>query len=62
MSLPASAGPLRLLLYCHNLRGLGHIVRSLRIAAELAADPRCRVRLITGCRFLDLLPITRGSR
>lgn len=50
-------GQLRFLLYCHNLRGLGHIVRSLRIGAELAAEPRNQVRLITGCRFLHLMPI-----
>jgi predicted glycosyltransferase len=45
----------RVLLYCHNVLGFGHIVRSLRIASRLigAAD----VRLITGCRFLDRLRV-----
>jgi predicted glycosyltransferase len=46
----------RVLLYCHNVLGFGHIVRSMRIAEELvAAGAECR--LITGCRFLDKLHV-----
>lgn len=41
----------RVLLYCHNVLGFGHIVRSMRIAARLT--DAAEVRLITGCRFLD---------
>lgn len=47
----------RVLVYCHNVYGLGHIVRSLRIARELGPGERCACRLITGCRFLDQLAI-----
>lgn len=45
----------RVLLYCHNVLGFGHIVRSLRIAEQLT--PAAEVRLITGCRFLDRIRI-----
>jgi predicted glycosyltransferase len=50
---------MKVLLYCHNVLGFGHIVRSLRIAEELLArDVECR--LITGCRFLDRLHVPDG--
>ncbi|MEO8380493.1 MAG: glycosyltransferase [Acidobacteriota bacterium] len=45
----------RVLLYCHNVLGFGHIVRSMRIASQLAG--RAEVRLITGCRFLEHLRV-----
>lgn len=47
----------RLLLYCHNVTGLGHIVRSSRVAAAAAARPDCECRIITGCRFLDRIAV-----
>lgn len=50
----------RLLLYCHNVLGLGHIVRSLRIAAEAARLPGVKCCVITGCAFLDSLEIPVG--
>jgi predicted glycosyltransferase len=46
----------RVLLYCHNTLGFGHIVRSMRIAEELVASG-AECRLITGCRFLDKLHV-----
>lgn len=46
----------RVLLYCHNVLGFGHIVRSMRIAEELVASG-AECRLITGCRFLDKLHV-----
>lgn len=49
----------RVLLYCHNVLGFGHIVRSLRIAEELVARG-AECRLITGCRFLDRIHIPAG--
>ncbi|HVR95031.1 MAG TPA: hypothetical protein VMW27_00345 [Thermoanaerobaculia bacterium] len=55
-SIPGAGEP-RVLVYCHNVFGLGHIVRSSRIAAELAPGERCACRLITGCSFLDHLDI-----
>jgi len=48
----------RVLLYCHNVLGFGHIVRSLRIAEVLTAT--AEVRLITGCRFLSHIRIPHG--
>jgi predicted glycosyltransferase len=45
----------RVLLYCHNVLGFGHIVRSMLIARQLGHD--AEVRLITGCRFLDRLRV-----
>lgn len=53
----SEAGRPRILVYCHNVHGFGHIVRSLRIAAELDPGERCDCRLITGCRFLDHLGV-----
>jgi predicted glycosyltransferase len=46
------ARTLRLLFYCHNVHGLGHIVRSLQIASA-AAGEGCRCTVVTGCRALD---------
>lgn len=47
----------RLLLYCHNAVGLGHIVRTTRIAAAAAERDDCECRIITGCRFLRSIPL-----
>lgn len=54
-----SAGP-KFLLYCHNVYGLGHVMRSVRIAAALIRLGPCQVRLITGCRFVDQLALPDG--
>lgn len=53
----AAADLPRILVYCHNVHGLGHITRSLRIVAALEPGRRCSCRLITGCSFLDRLTI-----
>jgi predicted glycosyltransferase len=50
---------MKVLLYCHNVLGFGHIVRSLRIAEELIVRG-VACRLITGCRFLDHLHVPDG--
>ncbi len=42
----------RVLLYCHNAVGLGHVMRTLRIARALIGHD-CAVKLLTGCRWLD---------
>lgn len=47
----------RVLLYCHNVLGFGHIIRSMRIAAQLIGA--AEVRLITGCRFLDHIRVPK---
>ena len=47
---------MRILFYCHNVFGLGHVVRSLRIA-QAALDMGIECALMTGCRFLDRLNI-----
>lgn len=47
----------RLLLYCHNAVGLGHIIRTTRIAAAAAEPDDCECRVITGCRFLRSIPL-----
>lgn len=47
----------RLLLYCHNAVGLGHIIRTTRIAAAAAEADDCECRIITGCRFLRSVPL-----
>lgn len=47
----------KFLLYCHNVFGLGHVVRSLHIARALLRQGRCQIRLVTGCRFLDRLRV-----
>mgnify|MGYP003126620946 FL=1 len=44
----------RILFYCHNLFGLGHIRRSTRIA-EACASRGARCQIVTGCRRLDAL-------
>lgn len=46
---------LRILFYCHNLFGLGHLARSQRIAEAALDQGGCECRIITGCRFLDQL-------
>lgn len=47
----------RVLLYCHNVLGFGHIVRSMRIAEQLTGH--AEARLITGCRFLDHIRVPK---
>src|SRR3954452_804896 len=51
---------MRVLFYCHNVFGLGHIVRSLRIAAACANEQEAVCAVITGCRSLDELALPRG--
>lgn len=46
---------LRILFYCHNLFGLGHLARSQRIAEAALDQGGCECQIITGCRFLDQL-------
>jgi predicted glycosyltransferase len=46
---------LRILFYCHNLFGLGHLARSQRIAEAALDRGGCECQIITGCRFLDQL-------
>jgi predicted glycosyltransferase len=50
----------RVLFYCHNVFGLGHIVRSLRIAAACVNEQEAVCAVITGCRSLDELALPRG--
>lgn len=45
---------MRILFYCHNVYGLGHIVRTLRLA-QAAADLGAECHVVTGCRRLDAL-------
>ena len=45
---------LRILFYCHNLFGLGHIRRSIRLAAA-CADQGAVCQVVTGCRSLEAL-------
>ncbi len=47
----------RILFYCHNVYGLGHITRSLRIAEAALDIAPCECCIITGCRFLDRISI-----
>jgi predicted glycosyltransferase len=48
----------RVLFYCHNTYGLGHVVRSLTLAEAVAASgAECKV--ITGCRHIARLHIPR---
>lgn len=42
----------RLLLYCHNAVGLGHIVRTSQVGEAAADRDDCECRIITGCRFI----------
>ncbi len=51
----------RLLLYCHNVTGLGHIARSSTIAAAATGDGR-EVTLLTGCPFLSAMTIAPQVR
>jgi len=44
----------RILFYCHNLFGLGHIRRSTRLASA-CADLGATCRVVTGCRRLDAI-------
>jgi predicted glycosyltransferase len=46
----------RILFYCHNAIGLGHVIRSLRIAdAAIAEGALCAI--VTGCRFLSVVGV-----
>lgn len=46
--------PPRIAFYCHNVLGLGHIARSVKLArATTRAGARCLI--VTGCRVLDRL-------
>lgn len=60
MSQPPPGRP-RLLVYCHNVLGLGHVVRCLRLAGA-ALDHGLDTALITGCPFVDELPLPAGLR
>ncbi|MGE9291145.1 MAG: hypothetical protein ACQKBT_09155, partial [Puniceicoccales bacterium] len=46
----------RILYYCHNLYGLGHIRRSMRLA-EASAELGAECRILTGCRSLGALSV-----
>jgi predicted glycosyltransferase len=46
----------RILFYCHNVLGLGHITRSLQLAVA-AADQGASCTVLTGCRALDRLEV-----
>jgi len=49
----------RLVFYCHNTYGLGHIARSLRIAdAATSLGAECAV--LTGCKHMDALNVPAG--
>lgn len=49
----------RLAFYCHNVHGLGHIIRTALVAgAAHAAGARCL--LVTGCSALDRLALPPG--
>lgn len=52
----------KLLFYCHNVVGLGHIIRSVRIAEAAVEIENCECCIITGCRFLDRIPIDSRIR
>ena len=48
--------PPRVAFYCHNVLGLGHIARSVKLArATMRAGARCLI--VTGCRVLDRLDL-----
>jgi predicted glycosyltransferase len=47
---------MRALVYCHNVIGLGHIIRSMQIAGALA-DAGAEAILVTGCAALDSLAV-----
>lgn len=48
---------LRLLFYCLNVTGLGHIVRSIQIARAAYRLGDCECTLVAGCPYLDHLRI-----
>ncbi|MEO0509786.1 MAG: glycosyltransferase [Verrucomicrobiota bacterium] len=48
-----STRPPRLALYCHNLWGLGHIARSVRIADAAVELLNADCAIVTGCRCLN---------
>lgn len=48
--------------YCHNVVGLGHIIRSARIAEAAVEIEDNECCIITGCRCLDLIPIDSRIR
>ena len=52
----SNAPQVHVLLYCHNVSGLGHIVRSNQIAAALV-DAGGRATIVTGCAALESVPI-----
>lgn len=52
----------RAILYCHNVFGLGHIVRTLEIAGAVAARAEWACTVVTGCAHLKTLRIPHGVR
>jgi predicted glycosyltransferase len=50
----------RILLYCHLVLGLGHLMRTLRIARVLGQDPGVDCRVLTGGSKLDRIPFPEG--
>lgn len=52
----------RLVFYCHNVSGLGHIVRSLQIAVAARRLGACECVIVTGCSHLHHLAIDPGLR
>ncbi len=52
----------RLLFYCHNVSGLGHIVRSLQIATAARRLGACECVVVTGCSHLRHVAIDPGLR
>lgn len=56
-----SAPSPRVALYCHNLWGLGHIARSVRIADAAAEVLGADCTIVTGCRCLNARGLHIGS-
>lgn len=55
--------PLRkIVFYCHNVKSLGHIVRSICLADATLAHAPSEVILLTGCRALPDIPIPAAVR
>lgn len=64
----------RLVLYCHNVAGLGHIIRTMQIGVAAQHLGGCKCLIITGCRHLrdlniddslcieELPPVRSGSK
>jgi predicted glycosyltransferase len=46
----------KLIFYCHVLFGLGHLMRTLRIAEAVLRLGNCDCTLITSCKGLDRIP------